>query len=303
MRMLVWPLVAVFVLTVVWVAFRSLTATPPDVDSAIEAIRRDGNTPWRAAILLEALRQPSGAEMRADPALARRVSELLEHELDTGSGQASATARIYLCRALGEFKVDDGMPVLMRIVKEQAGAEQADERRTAIEAVASLARHIEAKRLAAANADLIPALAAAADSSDPRVRAAAAYGLGVFSADIIPGREAEIESARAKLEKLLHDAFADVRYNAATGLARSGGAACEEVLLEMLDPGETAAGDGRHQESVLLSALAASEMLVRSNPQLDTSRIKQAVARLGGDDSDAPPEVHRRAGEVLGQWR
>ena len=241
--------------------------------------------------------------MRIDPTLARRVSELLEHELDTGSGQASATARTYLCRALAQFEVDDALPVLLRVVKDQTGADQADERRTAIEAVAALASHIKPRRLAAACPDLIPALLAAADSPDPRVRAAAAYGLGVFSAGEIPDRDADIESARVKLEKLLHDVFADVRYNAATGLARSGGAACEEVLLEMLDPRETAAADGRHQESILLSALAASEMLVDKNPRLDMSRIKQAVARLAEDDSQSPLEVHRRAGELLEQWK
>ncbi|MBN2290798.1 MAG: HEAT repeat domain-containing protein [Pirellulales bacterium] len=302
MRMLIWPLLVVFVLTAVWVVLRSFTTAPPDVNSAIQAIHRDGNTPWRAAILLEALRQPSGIEMRADPAMARRVSELLEHELDNGSGEESATTRTYLCRALAQFEVDDGLPVLLRVVKKQTDEDQADERRTAIEAVASLTRHIESRRLATANRDLIPSLLEAADSPNSQVRAAAAYALGVFSAGDMPTLESDIASARAKLRILLHDVFADVRYNAATGLARSGNAACEEVLLEMLDPRESAASDPKSQETILLSALAASEQLLQKNPNLDTRRIKKAVTRLSEGNSDVSPEARRRAGELIERW-
>lgn len=321
MRMLAWPVLAVFLLTVAWVALRGLTAAPPDIDSAIQAIHQDGNTPWRAAILLEALRQPSGADMRADPALARRISQLLEHELDTKSGEGdsgenAATVRIYLCRALAQFEVAEGLPVLLRVVKNQTHTTQADERRTAIEAVAALTSHIQPRRLLATNRVLIPSLLDAAASPDPQVRAAAAYALGVYSASDIPTHAAEIESARTKLKKLLHDATADVRYNAATGLARSGNAACEAVLLEMLDPRETATANPQttpadtpsttaghtRQETVLLSAIAASELLIKNNPQLDSQHIQQAISRLADVESDAPQEPRRRATELLKQW-
>ena len=314
MRMLVWPVLVVFVLTVVWVGIRAMTVAPPDVNSAIMAIHEDGNTPWRAAILLEALRQPSGAKMRTDPAMARRVAELLEHELDAesgeGSGDNASTVQTYLCRALAQFEVDNGLPVLLRVVEEQNGDAQADERRTAVEALAGLARHIEPARLVAENRRLMPALIDAADSPNPRVRAAAAYALGVFSVDNVSGHETGTEVARTKLQKLLHDAFADVRYNAATGLARSGDAACEAVLLEMLDPRKNIA-DGSEtprQEMVLLSALAASEQLVENNPGFDVGRIKQAVVSLAegdaGDagDADVAAGVRCRAAEILKRW-
>lgn len=312
MRMLVWPVLAVFVLTAVWVGIRAMTAARPDVDSAVRAMHEDGNTPWRAAILLEALRQPSGASMRADPALARRVAELLEHELGAEPGEHSgsnsdksaATVRTYLCRALAQFEVDDGLPVLLRIVKDQTDATQADERRTAIEAVAALSVHIQPTRLAAENRGLIPALIDAADSSDPRVRGAAAYALGVFSAANAPSLGEDVKNARATLHKLLHDAFADVRYNAATGLARAGDAACEEVLLEMLDPTET--GEDRRcsqEDTVLLGALAASELLVKNNPRFDAGRVEQAVVRLAEGKQEVPPEARRRAAELVERWK
>ncbi len=197
MRMLVWPLLVVFVLTVAWVGIRSMTAAPPDVDAAIRAIHEDGNTPWRTAILLEALRRPSGASMRTDPALALRVAELLQHELDVAAdeGEAdenAATVRTYLCRGLAEFEVDEGLGVLLHVVKNQTDTAQADEP------------------------------------------------------------------------------------NSAAGRTR--------------------------QETVMLGALAASELLVKNNPRLDARRIEQAVARLAHGESDTPPEARRRAAELLKQW-
>ena len=67
--------------------------------------------------------------------------------------------------------------------------------------------------------------------------------------------------AESTLETLLSDGHSDVRYNAATGLARHGNARAVDVLLEMLDPAEAArieateAGPGRrNQKTALLSA-------------------------------------------------
>ena len=133
------------------------------------------------------------------------------------------------------------------------------------------------------------------------LRAVAAYTLGV-----IGGEEAE-----ERLRRMLHDAYPNARYNAATGLARVGDAECAGVLREMLDPenpqaikDERFANDqARKRTNVLLNEIKAALQLAEVSPSADLAGVKESLQEL----ADSPLEnvlldrnkVKSAAAEVL----
>jgi HEAT repeat protein len=171
-------------------------------------------------------------------------------------------------------------------------------RRSAIEAIAVLASTVGPASLRT-RPHLMPVLLEAAGDSRGPVRSAAAFTLGVLG-----GRQAE-----AKLEALLVDGHPDVRYNAATGLARHGNAKAVAVLVEMLDPNESAGIDVEKQRSardfkratILVNALRASSRLASANPTADLGRLVFAVEQLAR--TDVRPEIRVQAIEVLNQLK
>jgi hypothetical protein len=87
---------------------------------------------------------------------------------------------------------------------------------------------------------------------------------------------------------MLHDAYPNARYNAATGLARAGDIECEGVLREMLDPENIAAlrderyanDRARKLTTVLLNGVKATLTLADANPDADLSRLKESLQSL-----------------------
>jgi HEAT repeat protein len=299
LKLVVLPALVVCVLVMIFVVIGWLTLSPGDVDALVDALERRGNTRWRAAVdLAGALAEPGGAELKNDPALAARLAEILRREIESGGlREEQITLRMYLCRALGEFHVAEPLSVLLQAATTERDPREVDVRRSAIEAVAVLASNFGSERLRTRR-EVISALMDAAADARPPLRSAAAFALGV-----IGGSEAE-----AKLEGLLRDAHPDVRYNAATGLARHGNLAAIDVLLEMLDPNESAGIEVEKQEAardfkramIFSNGLRATGQLVSANPAAELSRLREAVARLTRPVVDAPIRV--KAVEVLSQW-
>src|SRR5207237_3360289 len=95
------------------------------------------------------------------------------------------------------------------------------------------------------------------------LRAVAAYTLGVIGGD----------QATERLKQMLHDTYPNARFNAATGLARSGNVECVSVLREMLDPENPLAvkdeanpnDQARKRTTVLLNGIKATMLLADSN--------------------------------------
>jgi HEAT repeat protein len=116
------------------------------------------------------------------------------------------------------------------------------------------------------------------------LRAVAAYALGVIGGD----------EAIARLESMLHDAYPNARYNAATGLARAGNEKCVRVLREMLDPdNELAVKDeinpndqARKRTTVLLNGVKGSLHLAQANPDADLAPLRQAIENLAKSPLD-----------------
>jgi len=297
-KLILLPGLVVLALLMVSVIFGWLTLSPGDVDSLVEALEKRGNTRWRAAVnLAGVLHEPGGVRLKRDPVLAARLIEILRSEIEAGGvREQEITLRMYLCRALGEFHIPDPLAVLILAARTERDPREVDVRRSAIEAIAVLASNVGPARLPA-RAELTSVLLEAADGARPPVRSTAAFALGV-----IGGAEAE-----AKLEAQLRDAYPDVRYNAAAGLARHGNAKAVDVLLEMLDPSESAGIEVEKQQEargfkramIQTNALRATGQLARLNPNADMSRLEEAVRRLAG--SDVEQAVRVKAIEVLNE--
>ncbi len=295
-KLILLPALVVLSLVLMAVVVGWLTLSPGDVDSMVDALEKGGNRRWRAAVnLAGVLREPDGAGRKRDPVLAARLMGILDREIASGGVRDDEiTLRMYLCRALGEFHLAEPLPVLIEAATTERDPREVDVRRSAIEATAVLASNVGPSRLRA-HAELIAALRKAAEDARPPLRAAAAFTLGV-----IGGSEAQ-----AELAALLADAYPDVRYNAATGLARHGDVKAIDVLLEMLDPSETAGVDAEKQEPardfkramILVNALRAAGQLAEANPSADLSRLERAIERLTRAEVDGA--VRAQAVEVL----
>ena len=176
----------------------------------------------------------------------------------------------------------DLLPGLLKAVRSPPPAEGSDVRLAALEAIAVLASEVGPARVRN-HPDLVPVLLEAAEDEQQVVRERAAFALGVVGGD----------RAEACLVRMLADAKAEVRYNAATGLARHGNLQSTGVLHEMLDPQQT----GWRRAMIQLNALRAVDQLLDANPDADLSHSAEAVEQLTG--ADVAAEVGAKAAEVL----
>ena len=111
--------------------------------------------------------------------------------------------------------------------------------------------------------------------------------------------------AQKRLKRMLVDSYPDVRYNAATMLARRGDAAAVEVLAEMLDADQDQALEKEAEtqsrrykrDLILVNALRATKDLTQKNKQADLDELAEAVKRL--TTSDLPSEIQVQAKAVL----
>src|SRR5262249_45593021 len=152
--------------------------------------------------------------------------EILDREIGAGGMEDNAIKlRVYLCLTLGEFKVADGLPALVKAATTARSEKESDVRRAAVEGIALLAAGVGPRQKAFFDkAQLADALMQAAVDPDPRTRSVAAVALGTI------GAPAMLD----KLRFMLEDTHPDVRYNAAARLAQQGDAAAVDTLVEML---------------------------------------------------------------------
>ncbi|MDX1945008.1 MAG: HEAT repeat domain-containing protein [Pirellulaceae bacterium] len=299
------PLAIVSIVVLLWLSFSWLAHMGRDnPDDLVKALQRGDDSSWqRAYELADLLRSPDPKydALRRDTKLAGELAAFLGRDLDVkieGSGdKVRIMRRMFLCRALGSFALLDGLPVLMRAAKQESHPLEVEVRIAALESITTLADSVGPQTLAE-NAELMKLLLAASrerseddpapaavDGNEPsafrphaEVRAVAAFALGVIGSD----------EAIARLRQMLHDPYANARYNAATGLARRGDAACLPVLKEMLDPDNNQAAkdekyadeQDRKRATVLLNGIRAALIFAQSNPDADLSGLKQSLKTL-----------------------
>jgi len=128
-----------------------------------------------------------------------------------------------------------------------------------------------------------PLLARAGDTSDPGTAQAAVEALAVLASNL---------AALDRLQELLDDGEDDVRFNAAVGLARHGGAVAWDTLGEMLDLPDVgpAAAEDRHAAAdryrramVVVNALKGVGLIIDATSAAPPEAIARRVAALAAD--------------------
>ncbi|HEV3136251.1 MAG TPA: HEAT repeat domain-containing protein [Pirellulales bacterium] len=286
LQLFVVPGIIVVVVVTIWVMFNWLAQMGNDRDAFVRALSRNNEARWQAAFnLANALRAERGStksKLTGDPELAGKLAEILDREIESGGMDKNPiTLRIYLCRALGEFKVADGLPTLIKAAMTERGKDEADVRRAALEGIAMLAANVGANdKSFSDNPQLSEALLKAAGDEVPRTRAAAAVAMGVVGGPQFVDR----------LHAMVDDSNPDVRYNAATRLAHLGDIAAVDVLVEMLDPDEQAGVELENEKDlrpfkravITINALRATAQLAEKNPDADLSTLARSIEKLLG---------------------
>jgi HEAT repeat protein len=273
--------------------------------SYVESLRRNTAGRWQAAHdLADLLRNPRNQELRDDASLAEQLAGILDKEIDDGSLEPNPIKlRVYLCHLLGEFRVPVVLDVLVKAAKTERGEAESAVRFAAMKGLAvwldgNSHKKVEAER-AAPSVDverkLIPTILAASRDEQPLMRSIAAFALGAAGTD----------EADKRLERMLLDSYPDVRYNAATMLARHGRAEAVEVLTEMLDERQAVAIEkedeadsrGYKRDLILVNALRATSDLAQKNGTADLTELSKAVERLTAPE--LPSGIQLQAKEVL----
>ncbi len=290
------PGVIVAIIVCVWLAFHWLAHLGNDPQAYVRTLRRANEGRWQAALnLANDLRGPNGSGLKADVKLASELGSILDDEVGSGrTGEQSETLRLYLCRALGEFSVPEAAPALVRRVNanDDDPATQA-----AIEAIAVLATNLQnAGRSFENRDDVVAAVLAATTSANSRVRDACGFTLGVL------GGEKSIDG----LLRLVGDPSADVRSNAALGLARLGQPdaydtlsemlALEDVYLDEKTPDDKMQSERYKRALVVVNALRGITMLIDATNEGPPSGIIKKIEEL---QQDSVAEVRSSAKAVI----
>jgi hypothetical protein len=295
------PLLIVTIIVMVWLTFSWLAHTGAHPERLVRNLRENNDASWQSALTLaDLLRNPDQEALKQNAQLASDLMEVLRSHLDgTDVSPNSIRLRVFVCRALGEFSVPDVLPILIAASRQQRDDAELDVRRAALEAIAVYAARHDLESLRN-NQQLIDALLVASrertsgefDLRRDELRSTAAFALGVV------GGERAVE----RLAILAGDPYPNVRYNAATALARQGDLRALPGLLEMLDTETPTPTEAESQESarlwkqvlILRNGIRASVVLVEQRPQTASTPIRRALEELQRADLSRLPRSVRQ---------
>lgn len=281
-QLFVIPGVIVLIILAVWGGIQWLASSASDPEAFVRALSRPTSGRWQTAHnLADLLRNPGQSELRRHRGLALKLGGLLESELASGDrSEESVKLQVYVCHALGQFDLHEVVGPLAKAAGRRSGSDETIVRVAALRGLALFADRLpEALDQTTPNrAELSRLALSATRDEDPVVRSTAIFLLGALG-----GGE-----AAPRLRAMLRDPYPNVRYNAATTLARRGDAAAIDVLLQMLDPHETAGTESepelalRSEKRLLIleNALRAVSVLAEKNPQADCSPLLSVLEKL-----------------------
>ena len=314
------PMLIVSMIVALWLLFGYLSRQNENPEDLVADIEQLNHASWQKALTLaQLLRDAQNTELRNNTELANRLAALLEKQVKNGRHDSEHDRlRMYLCRALGHFEVDNGCEALALAATHEQHPEDLQTRRAALQALAELAGTVDPATIAE-HAAVLDALQKGTeeyseDKEDKRereiLRSTATYTLGLFPKEV----------SHLRLVELTHDPSLDVGYNAAIGLARQGDPQCIDILIEMLNPPDEALTDSsiefdsRETEQqklakqqglrdwkkthLVTNALRAVTKLYGEFPDLDISKLKSAVESLAHDEQQ-PNVLRIRASEVM----
>ncbi|MHB0961452.1 MAG: HEAT repeat domain-containing protein [Pirellulaceae bacterium] len=280
-------LFVVSVLVLAWLLALRWLNPNDDPHDLIREMRAPDRQSWQKAYAFsELLRNPRHATLKEDAILCREVAAVLDEQLRRPENDPRwIKSQVFLCRALGEFHVADGLPALLRAAEVSRSEARLEVRCAVLEALAVLAANLPSDTLREDRRVMTLLLEASDDSTAAsaavgrhRVAATATFALGVVGGAL----------ATPRLQQLLDDPRPDVRYNAAAGLARQGDAMAIPVLLEMLDsPASTLPHDEssaslreRRERLMVSNAIRAAVRLMEVNPHADRRALCDAFEQL-----------------------
>jgi hypothetical protein len=233
LQLFVVPAVIVLLIVGVWLTVSWLVhrTQPKDL---IQGLESGGVSRWqRASELADILRNKRYAYFRKDSEAAATLATILEREIEAagpagGMKDNDVNLRHFLCRALGEFEVNEGIDVLLLASETNRDPKEQWVRRGAIQAIAVRAYNLRMLNppQPLEHPQLEPTLLRLSESDEPLIRSETAFALG----------QAATPACVARLEALVEDPHADTRYNAAVALGQLGNTKAIETLAEMLEP-------------------------------------------------------------------
>ena len=291
MQLFVVPMAIVVVIVLVCLMFNWLAhlgTTPQDL---VDDLSKLNPGSWQKALTVaNMLTDTHHAELRRDAALAQRLADVLNNELDAGNREPQRIKlRVYLCRALGVFEVDEGLPELIKAVDVQRDPVEVEVQLAALEAIAQRVDVTSSRRNELSMNESLMALLDQVDSQfsdrpdqaerDAKLRERATFVYGVLGGDV----------ALEQLATLLSDPHPTVRYNAAAGLSRYGDARAIPRLLEMFELTGTPVSenglDDFTRKLIMRNAFRATLQLAEKNENADVSELQQKIQQLA-DNSE-----------------
>ena len=144
------PALIVLVVVSVWVMFTWLVhRTSAQPEDLIQGLQGSSVARWqRASELAGMLSDKRYADFQTSSAAATKLADILDREIDAaksseeGMQQEAVTLRYFLCRALGEFRVPDGLNVLLKAAATNRDPREEEVRRGAIQAIAVRASNL-----------------------------------------------------------------------------------------------------------------------------------------------------------------
>jgi HEAT repeats len=294
-QLFIIPMIIVGIIVLVWLMFSWLAHMGSNPQELVRDLKKPNEASWqRALTLAELLRNPQNADMKSDVGMASELASVLDGQLDDEDfDENSIKLRMFLCRALGEFRVAEALPPIVRAATLERDLAELDVRRTALEAIAIFANNNPDESLSQ-NESCMNALIVASrertesvaeQESRADLRSTAAYVLGVIGG----------EPALDRLVILLDDPYTNARYNAATGLCRHGDVRAIPVLLEMLDPSNKESGSGEDHETgrdwkrlqVINTGIRSAEQLAESNASGNMEPVRSALQTIIDSELDS----------------
>ena len=312
LQLFVIPMVIVTIIVMVWLMLNWLAHMGSNPQHLVRDLHKLNDASWQKALTLaDLLRNPDYDHLKSDPEMADELAAILTQQLDSGSNdEKPIRLRMFLCRALGEFRTPTALPPLLAAAAHERDLRDIDVRRAALEAIAVFATHSDQSELPHREQVMDVLRAASRERADgpeeriarSEIRSTAAYALGV-----VGGPE-----ATDRLELMLSDAYANTRYNAALGLVRHGDVRATPILLEMLDPANRKSAESEEHEGgraskrlmVITNGIRGAAELAENNTVDDLAPIVAALQGVVDSDLELFPSrshsgIRIKAEEVL----
>jgi uncharacterized protein (UPF0147 family) len=305
------PLLIVIIIIAVWLLFSWLANMGNNPDDLVRDLQRLDQGSWRKAYALtNQLRDPEHDALKDDRALCRDLATALTVENQSSNVSRERTKlRIFLCRALGEFRVADGLEPLVEAARKERNDDDVNVRRAALEALAVLANSLGTQAIHDDQNAMNVILAASREvaEGDREARRAMLRSTASFTLGVVGG-----PAAATRLVQMLDDSFPNARYNAAIGLARHGRIEAVPILLEMLDPRNLQSLKGEKTESarefkrslVLANGIRAAAELCKTTDNVDSpdlGKLRAAVSALANDET-VPRRIRLDARAAISKW-